>query len=66
MKIIFEGTAKSKGTQVFNTISEDMLLNPALANQQLSKVNLKVERVEEVNGEKIVYISESKSNILLG
>lgn len=66
MKIIFEGTAQNKGTQVFNTINEDMLLNPSLANQQLSKINLKIERVEEVNGDKVIYIAESKSNILLG
>lgn len=49
-----------------NMLTEDQLLNPSVANSKLSKKNLKIEKIEEKDGEKIVYVKESKSNILCG
>ncbi len=48
-------------------ITEDALLDPALANAKLAKKKLKIEKIEEnENGEKIVHIKENTSNILCG
>lgn len=48
-------------------ISEDVLLDPTIANTKLAKKKLKIEKIEEnENGEKIVHIKENKTNILCG
>lgn len=64
MQIIMEnGNANIGDVGLF---TEDQLLNPAVANAKLSKKNLKIEKIEEVNGEKIVYIKENNTNLLCG
>lgn len=48
-------------------LTEDALLDPAVANAKLAKKKLKIEKIEEnENGEKIVTMKESTNNILCG
>lgn len=66
MQFIMEGKAQSK-PQALGLLNEDCLLNPSLANQRLAKFNLVIDRIETVNGEKVVYIKENTdSNLLFG
>lgn len=65
MKVILEGKAQSK-PEVIGLITEDALLNPSQINVNLNKMNLKIEKIETVNGEKVVHVVETKSNLLCG
>lgn len=65
MKFIFEGNAKSKASCI-GLLTEEAILNPDVANQKLSLHNLKIDRVEIVDGEKVVYIKEAVENLLNG
>lgn len=65
MKFIMEGAAKQCPTAIA-LLNEELLLNPALANEKLKPLKLEIDRIEMVNGEKVVYIKESNDNILLG
>jgi len=67
MKVILDIDSKAKSkSEMYNILTEDVLMNPTIANEKLSKHNLYISKVEEVNGEKVFYIKENKSNILLG
>ena len=65
MKFIMEGEAQNC-PQAIGCLTEDCLLNPSLANEKLSKFNLSIDRIETVNGEKVVFIKENASNLLCG
>lgn len=64
MKFIFEGGAKSRPAAI-GLLTEDLLLNPAVANEKLAKFGVKIEKVETVNGQKVVYITETETSNLL-
>lgn len=63
MKFIFEGKAQSKATAI-GLLSEDLLLDVTKANEVLSSHNIQIDRIETIDGQKVVYISEKKSNLL--
>lgn len=66
MKFIMEGKAQNCPAAI-GLLTEDMLLDPSLANQKLSTYKLQIDRIETVNGEKVVYIKENAdSNLLCG
>lgn len=66
MKFIMKGAAQQCPAAI-GMLTEDLLLNPSLANEKLSSFKLQIDRVETVNGEKVVYIKESANdNLLLG
>jgi len=64
MKFILDNTSVSN--DVIGLLSEEALLNPALTNEKLNTRGLKIARIEENNGEKIVYLQKVNSNILCG
>ena len=57
MKIFLLGNAQSH-PEAIGLINEDLLLNPAQADAKLDLHGLKIDHIETVNGEKIVYIHE--------
>lgn len=63
MQIVFDTAITCDTSSLLN---EDLLLDPASANIKLAKKNLKINKIEEKDGEKIIHIAESKSNLLLG
>lgn len=65
MKIILIGKAQEKA-EAIGLLTEEMIINPIVANEKLSLHKLKIEKIEMVNGEKVVTISENNSNLLLG
>lgn len=65
-QIIMSENCSSKISDI-PIISEEVLLDPSVANVKLAKKNLKIEKIEEnENGEKIVHIKENKTNIICG
>ena len=67
MKIFLLGNAQSH-PEAIGLINEDLLLNPAQADAKLDLHGLKIDHIETVNGEKIVYIKENveKAKMILG
>ena len=61
MKIILLGDAQSH-PEAIGILNEDLLLKPGEANEKLSLHNLKIDHIEIVNGEKVVYIKENTEN----
>lgn len=55
MKFILEGIAQSKPF-VIGLITEEKLKNVIELNKELSQYNVKVDKVESVNGQKIIYV----------
>jgi|P1105metagenome_2_1110788.scaffolds.fasta_scaffold30734_2 hypothetical protein len=64
MKYFLLGKAQNK-PQAIGLLTEDLLLNPSAANEQLKLYNLKIDHIETVNGEKVVYIKENEESKLL-
>lgn len=65
MKVILIGNAQTH-PEVVGLLNEDMLLNPAVANQTLNFHKMKIERIETAaNGEKVVYIKENDESTKL-
>lgn len=65
MKIILLGEAK-KHPEAIGLLNEDLILDPKRANEALSLKNLQIEKIEVVSGEKVIYVSEKKTNLLNG
>lgn len=65
MKFVFTGKAQQH-PEVAGLLTEDVLVNKESANRILKAKNLEVERIEQIGNEKIVYIRESSTNLLLG
>lgn len=67
MKVIMlDDYSQTNANKFIHSITEDKLLTNDELNKRLKLHNVKIERVETINGEKVYYIKESKSNLLLG
>lgn len=67
MKVIMlDDYSQTNANKFIHLITEDKLLTNDELNKRLKLHNVKIERVETINGEKVYYIKESKSNLLLG
>ncbi len=67
MKVIMlDDYSQTNANKFIHLITEDKLLSNDELNKRLKLHNVKIERVETINGEKVYYIKESKSNLLLG
>lgn len=65
MKIILEGKAQQHPT-VIALLTEEALLDPKQVNLKLNAMNLMIDRIEKVDGETVVFITENHSNVLCG
>jgi len=67
MKVIMlDDYSQTNANKFIHLITEDKLLSNDELTKGLKLHNVKIERVETINGEKVYYIKESKSNLLLG
>lgn len=67
MKVIMlDDYSQTNANKFIHLITEDKLLTNDELTKGLKLHNVKIERVETINGEKVYYIKESKSNLLLG
>lgn len=67
MKVIMlDDYSQTNANKFIHLITEDKLLTNDELTKGLKLHNVKIERVETIDGEKVYYIKESKSNLLLG
>ena len=67
MKVIMlDDYSQTNANKFIHLLTEDKLLTNDELTKRLKLHNVKIERVETIDGEKVYYIKESKSNLLLG
>lgn len=67
MKVIMlDDYSQTNANKFIHLITEDKLLTNDELTKGLKLHNVKIERVETIDGEKVYYIKERKSNLLLG
>lgn len=47
-------------------LNEEMLLNAEVAKTKLTNKKLKIDKIVEKNGEKIIYMKENTDNLICG